>query len=94
MTQCIYYIFFWVNYLYNKYIIASDTNKLFFHVKETKDYISWLEKKKNITKIIKANKEKIKQKSKTNKEIMKMKIADINNNINNDSENMNNNNQN
>ena len=93
MTQCIYYIFFWVNYLYNKYIIASDTNKLFFHVKETKNYISWLEKKKNITKIIKANKEKIKQKSKTNKEIMKMKIADINNNINNDSENMNNNNQ-
>ena len=94
MIQCINYLFFWVNYLYNKFIIASDTNKLFFHVKESKDYISWLEKKKNIKKIIQAKKEKIKKKSKTNKESMKMKLADINNNIKNDSENMNSNNNN
>ena len=92
LIQFIYYIFFWVNYLYNNFIIASDTNKLFFHVKESKDFISWLEKKKNIQKVFQTKKEKINQKSKTNKEVSKMKIADINNNINNDSENMNSNN--
>jgi hypothetical protein len=92
LIQCIYYLFFWVNYLYNKFITASDTNKLFFHVKESKDFISWLEKKKNIMKMFQTKKEKIKQKSKTNKDISKIQIADINNNINNDSEKMNSNN--
>ena len=36
VTQFLFYIFFWLNYFYNKYIIAYDTNSLFFNVKETK----------------------------------------------------------
>ena len=36
VTQFLFYIFFWVNYFYNKYIIAYDTNSLFFNVKEPK----------------------------------------------------------
>ncbi len=34
VIQFIFYIFFWVNYIYNKYIIAYDTNSLFFAVKD------------------------------------------------------------
>ena len=33
--QFLFYIFFWVNYFYNKYVIAYDTNSLFFNVKES-----------------------------------------------------------
>ena len=36
VIQFIFYIFFWLNYFYNKYIIAYDTNSLFFDAKETK----------------------------------------------------------
>ena len=31
--QFIFYIFYWINYSYNKYIIAYDTNSLFFSVR-------------------------------------------------------------
>ena len=31
-AQFIFYIFFWVNYIYNKYIIAYDTYSMFFTV--------------------------------------------------------------
>ena len=34
VVQMLFYIFFWVNYAYNKYIIAYDTNSLFFAVKD------------------------------------------------------------
>ena len=34
IIQCIFNIFYWVNYFYNKYIIVSDTNKLFFSIIE------------------------------------------------------------
>ena len=34
VIQSVFYAFFWVNYIYNKYIIAYDTNSLFFSVKE------------------------------------------------------------
>ena len=34
VVQSIFYAFFWLNYIYNKYIIAYDTNSLFFAVKE------------------------------------------------------------
>jgi hypothetical protein len=34
VVQMLFYIFFWVNYVYNKYIIAYDTNSLFFAVKD------------------------------------------------------------
>ena len=34
VIQFLFYIFFWVNYLYNKYIISYDTNSLFFAVKD------------------------------------------------------------
>jgi hypothetical protein len=41
VVQSIFYLFFWVNYIYNRYIIAYDTNSLFFTVKYN------IEKKKN-----------------------------------------------
>jgi len=40
VIQFIFYIFFWMNYFYNKYIIAHDTNSLFFNVKENKEAFS------------------------------------------------------
>ena len=30
IIQCVFNIFYWINFLYNKYIIVSDTNSLFF----------------------------------------------------------------
>ena len=38
IIQCIFNIFYWINYFYNKYIIVSDTNKLFFSVIEKRTY--------------------------------------------------------
>jgi len=38
-VQLLYYIFFWINYIYNRFIITYDTNKLFFNAKETKENI-------------------------------------------------------
>jgi hypothetical protein len=75
LIQALHYTFFWLNYLYNKFIIASDTNKLFFHVKESKDYINWLEQKKEIKKNIQTKTEKIRLFSKTNKEINKIGVV-------------------
>ena len=37
VIQTIFYAFFWLNYLYNKYIIAYDTNSLFFAVKDNNE---------------------------------------------------------
>ena len=34
VIQIIFYIFFWINYIYNKYIIAYDTYSLFFFVQD------------------------------------------------------------
>jgi hypothetical protein len=34
VVQFIFYLFFWVNFVYNRYIIAYDTNSLFFAVKD------------------------------------------------------------
>ena len=34
VVQMLFYIFFWVNYAYNQYIVAYDTNSLFFAVKD------------------------------------------------------------
>ena len=36
VVQSIFYFFFWLNYIYNKYIIAYDTNSLFFAVKDNR----------------------------------------------------------
>ena len=49
VIQFTFYIFFWLNYFYNKYIIAYDTNSLFFDAKESKRNIHHdnLEKKDN-----------------------------------------------
>ena len=30
VIQFIFYFFYWINYVYNKYIIAFDVNSLFF----------------------------------------------------------------
>ena len=37
VVQSIFYICFWMNYIYNRYIIAYDTNSLFFSVKENNE---------------------------------------------------------
>ena len=37
VVQSIFYLFFWLNFIYNKYIIAFDTNSLFFAVKENNE---------------------------------------------------------
>jgi hypothetical protein len=34
LIQIIFYIFFWINYIYNKYIVAYDTYSLFFFVQD------------------------------------------------------------
>ena len=34
IVQCFFYFLYWINYLYNSYIIVSDTNGLFFRVIE------------------------------------------------------------
>ena len=34
VIQIIFYIFFWINYIYNKYIVAYDTYSLFFFVQD------------------------------------------------------------
>ena len=36
VVQFIFYFFYWINYVYNKYIIAFDTNALFFSIKDNK----------------------------------------------------------
>ena len=34
VVQVIFYLFYWINFLYNKYVIAYDTNSLFFSIKD------------------------------------------------------------
>ena len=55
VIQSIFYLFFWLNYIYNRYIIAYDTNSLFFTVKYNND------KKQNSNKNNKYNKKNIKK---------------------------------
>ena len=38
VIQFIFYVFYWVNYLYNKYIIAFDTNALFFSIRNKQSF--------------------------------------------------------
>ena len=58
IIQFLFYIFFWVNYFYNKFIIAYDTNSLFFNVKENKDTFNH-----HITKLNKKHKKSFSQKN-------------------------------
>jgi len=58
VIQFIFYIFFWMNYFYNKYIIAHDTNSLFFNVKENKEAFS-----NHITKLNDKHKKSLSQKN-------------------------------
>ena len=55
VVQSIFYAFFWINYLYNKYIIAFDTNSLFFAVKENNEKNLKNKKIKNIDNINNSN---------------------------------------
>ena len=55
VIQSIFYLFFWLNYIYNRYIIAYDTNSLFFRVKYN------TEKKPNSNKNNKISKKPIKK---------------------------------
>ena len=36
VIQFIFYFFYWINYAYNKYIIAYDTNSLFFSIRDNR----------------------------------------------------------
>ena len=36
VIQFIFYLFYWTNYFYNKYIIAYDTNSLFFSIRDNR----------------------------------------------------------
>ena len=36
--QLLFYVFFWINFLYNKFIITADTNSLFFHARDTTNH--------------------------------------------------------
>jgi hypothetical protein len=58
VVQSIFYVFFWVNYIYNRYIIAFDTNSLFFTVKENNEKNLKNKKIKNINENNKNNKSK------------------------------------
>ena len=53
VIQSIFYLFFWINYIFNKYIIVYDTNSLFFAVKENgeKNLNNNSNKAKNATKL-------------------------------------------
>ena len=35
--QSLFYLFLWINYIYNKFIIWYDTNSLFFAVKDNNE---------------------------------------------------------
>ena len=39
VIQFIFYVFYWINFFYNKYIIAYDTNSLFFAIKDNQSFI-------------------------------------------------------
>ena len=36
VVQFIFYLFYWLNFIYNKYIIAYNTNSLFFTIRDSK----------------------------------------------------------
>ena len=36
IAQFIFYIFYWINYVYNIFIVDIDTNSMFFTIKEKK----------------------------------------------------------
>ena len=38
VIQFIFYFFYWINYLYNKYVIAYDTNSIFFTIRDKHPY--------------------------------------------------------
>ena len=52
VVQFIFYFFFWINFIYNKYIIAYDTNSLFFAVKDNEYKKIDIKKDYKSTKII------------------------------------------
>ena len=39
VIQFIFYFFYWINYVYNKYIIAYNTSKLFFSVRDSQSIL-------------------------------------------------------
>ena len=78
--QSLFYLFFWINYIYNKYIISFDTNSLFFAVKDNN------EKKIKNNKLKKPAKKNITLNNNQSKQLKNnlKKLKDVNNNINND----------
>ena len=96
LIQFIFYLFYWINYVYNKYIIAFDTNSLFFSVREeeSNDSININKeiKFKNIKKINSDKSKNLKNKKYQNEKGKTMNNCDKNksilgNEIKNDKEN-------
>ena len=52
VIQFIFYLFYWVNFIYNKYIIAYDTNSLFFSIRDNNNQSAreFLNQKNNLNK--------------------------------------------
>ena len=74
--QSLFYLFFWINYIYNKYIISYDTNSLFFAVKDNNEKkIKYNKLKKPVKKNISLNNNQSKQ--------LKLNLKKMNNNENN-----------
>ena len=55
VIQFIFYVFYWVNYAYNKYIIAYDINSLFFSIRDIEKNSKLYEYKNNLNKNCKQN---------------------------------------
>ena len=72
VVQFIFYLFYWMNYIYNKYIIAYNTNSLFFSIRDNE----FPEKDKNSKKLYSKNlQNKVNENNK--------QIFDVDNNNNN-----------
>ena len=85
IVQFIFYLFYWTNFLYNKYIIAYDTNSLFFSIRDNRSSIKDTHRNnlnKNDIKLfnLKSNNDRNMKKSKC---FMNKNNLNINNNQNN-----------
>ena len=73
VAQFTFYLFYWVNFIYNKYIIAYNTNSLFFSIKDNQSTSKEIKNDKNKTICNK--------KIKNNKNVNSIKLINIKNNI-------------
>ena len=81
ITQLIYYIFYSLNYLYNKYVVIQDCNKIFFRIYNTNfdEKEEESSNKKNFINYVNSLREDIKIKRRNSQLKRKSKIFDKNN---------------